>query len=64
MWYTDIKIAYHPKSQLLRNYILSKLNSNNGICHDIQVKDILCWNDLEISLPWIKGINSEFKTFI
>ena len=52
--------------ELLGNYILSKLICNvyNGICDDIEVKDILCWSDSQISLAWIKDINSEFKTFV
>ena len=55
-----------PRLELLGNYILSKLICNvyNGICDDIEVKDILCWSNSQISLAWIKDINSEFKTFI
>ena len=51
---------------MLGTYILSKLICNvyNGICDDIEVKDILCWSDSQISLAWIKDINSEFKTFV
>ena len=51
---------------MLGNYILSKLICNvyNGICDDIEVKDVLCWSNSQISLAWIKDINSEFKTFI
>ena len=47
---------------MLGNYILSKLICKvyNGICDDIEVKDILCWSDSQISLAWIK----DFKTFV
>ena len=52
-----------PTLELLGNYILSKLICNvyNGIWDDIEVKDILCWSDSQISLAWIKDVNSEFK---
>ena len=55
-----------PRLELLGNYILSKLicNDYNGICDDIEVKDILCWNDSQVSLAWIKDNNSKFKTFV
>ena len=55
-----------PRLELLGNFILSKLICNiyNGICDDIEVEDILCWSDSQISLAWIKDINSEFKTFV
>ena len=55
-----------PRLELLGNYILSKLICNvyNGICDDIDIKDILCWSDSQISLDWIKDINSELKTFV
>ena len=55
-----------PRLELLGNYILSKLicNDYNGICDDIEVKDILCCSDSQVSLSWIKDNNSEFKTFV
>ena len=55
-----------PRLELLENYILLKLICNvyDSICDDIEVKDILCWRNSQISLAWIKDINSEFKTFI
>ena len=54
-----------PRLELLGNYILPKLICNvyNGICDDTEVKEILYWSDSQISLTWIKDINSEFKTF-
>ena len=58
-----IKKSYTiPGLELLGNYILSKLICKvyNGICDDIEVKDILCWSDSQISLAWIK----DFKTFV
>ena len=41
-----------PRLELLGNFILLKLICNiyNGICDDIEVKDILCWSDPQISL--------------
>ena len=55
-----------PRLELLENYILLKLICNvyDSICDDIEVKDILCWRNSQISLAWIKDINSEFKTFV
>ena len=38
-------------------------NVYNGICDDIEVKYTLCGSDSQISLGWIKDINSEFKAF-
>ena len=58
-----IKKSYTiPRLELLEDYILSKLICKvyNGIFDDIEVKDILCWSDSQISLAWIK----DFKTFV
>ena len=53
-----------PRLELLG--IISKLICNvyNGNYDDIEVKDILCWSDSQISLAWIKDSNSEFKAFV
>ena len=55
-----------PTLELLGNYILSKLICNvyNGIWDDIEVKDILCWSDSQISLAWIKDVNSVIRSLI
>ena len=44
--------------ELLWNCILSK-HVYNDSCDYIEVKDTLCWNDSQISLIWIKYINSD-----
>ena len=60
------KIFIISRLELFGSYILSKLVCNvyNGICDDIELKVFSCWSDSQVSLAWIKDINSEFKTFL
>ena len=51
-----------PGLEFLGNYNLSKLVYN--VISDIEVKNILCWKDSQISLARNKDINLEFETFV
>ena len=55
-----------PLLEVLRNFILSNLICSvyNSISAEIVIKEITCWTDSFISLPWIKAVNQEFKSFV
>ena len=52
-----------PRLELLGNLILSRLVVS-VLCtlkEEMDIKNVICWSDSQISLAWIKAVDKEFK---
>ena len=55
-----------PRLELLGNLILSRLVVAVllALKEEIDIKNVICWSDSQISLAWVKAVDKEFKTFV